>query len=74
MLIRTPQSEDQGPPPERSYGVWRAFGETIIVEGSEPVWEEPGRQAQHLAMVTAPDYETACRLYEDSINDPNSNA
>ncbi len=55
--------------PERSYGVWRAFGEVIIVEGPEPVWEEPGRQAQRLATLEAPDYETACRLYGESLNE-----
>ncbi len=50
---------------ERQFRVWSAFGDTIIVEGTEPVWEEPGKQAELLAEIEAVDYETACALWND---------
>lgn len=55
------------PPTEKTYSVWLAFGEPIIVAGIEPVWEEPGKQAELVSTIEAPDYETACQLYQESL-------
>lgn len=51
----------------RTYSIWLAFGEPIIVSGNEPVWEEPGKQARLLTTIEAPDYETACFIYNNSV-------
>lgn len=53
----------------RTFRVWRAFDETLIVEGNEPVWEAPGQQGQLVAEIEAPDYDTACREWNESLDD-----
>lgn len=54
---------------ERLYTVWRAYGETMIVSGSEPVWEEPGKQAEKVAELTAGDYESACDKWNQQVHE-----
>jgi hypothetical protein len=54
----------------QSYSVWMAFGEPVIVAGTEPVWEAPGQKAAFVTAIEATDYDTACRLYSESLNSP----
>lgn len=53
------------------YSVWLAYGEPVIVADTEPVWEEPGKRASLVVTLEADDYETAFRLYSESIEAPN---
>ncbi len=55
-------------PELQTFTAWRAYGETLIVSGSEPVWLAPGEIAEKLAEIDAVDYEAACREWNASLS------
>ena len=54
-------------PETRLFCVWRAYGETMIVSGSEPVWLAPGEPAEKVAELQATDYDSACDIWGELL-------